>query len=101
MLRRIILGFMGLHILYHASREPITGAFIMKELERHGYNVSPGTIYPLLRKMESSGLLKSRWEVRNGRKVRIYEITQEGLKLLEEGRKKVRELCNEILGEKK
>lgn len=73
----------------------------MKELERHGYNVSPGTIYPLLRKMESSGLLKSRWEVRNGRKVRIYEITQEGLKLLEEGRKKVRELCNEILGEKK
>ncbi|CAB50233.1 PadR family transcriptional regulator [Pyrococcus abyssi] len=97
MIRRVILGFMGLHILYHASKEPITGAYMMKELRKHGYDVSPGTMYPLLRKMESLGLLRSRWDVRNGRRVRLYEITGKGLEVLEEGKKKVKELCSEIL----
>ncbi len=101
MMRRIILGFMGLHILHHASKEPITGAFMIKELESHGYKVSPGTLYPLLQKMEKTGLLKSRWEVRNGKRVRLYEITQEGIRVLEEGKKKVKELCTEILGDEK
>ncbi|EHR79840.1 PadR family transcriptional regulator [Thermococcus litoralis DSM 5473] len=101
MIRRVLLGFMGLHILHHASKEPITGAFMMKELESHGYKVSPGTLYPLLQKMEKMRLLKSRWEVQNGKRVRLYEIPQEGLEVLEEGKKKVKELCREILGDEK
>ena len=100
MIRRILLGFMGLHVLHHASKEPITGVFMMEELRKHGYEISPGTMYPLLHKMEASGLLKSRWEVNNGRRVRIYEITPKGLEVLEEGKKKVKELCNEILGDR-
>lgn len=99
MIRRILLGFMELHILHHASKESITGVFMIEELKRHGYEVSPGTIYPLLHKMEVSGLLKSRWEVRNGKRIRLYEITPKGLEVLEEGKKKVKELCNEILGD--
>lgn len=71
----------------------------MEELKRHGYKVSPGTIYPLLRKMEDLGLLKSRWDVVNGRRVRLYEITEKGLEVLKEGKEKVRELCKEILGD--
>lgn len=74
---------------------------MMKELESHGYKVSPGTLYPLLQKMEKMRLLKSRWEVQNGKRVRLYEITQEGLEVLEEGKKKVKELCREILGDEK
>jgi len=74
---------------------------MIKELESHGYKVSPGTLYPLLQKMEKTGLLKSRWEVRNGKRVRLYEITQEGIRVLEEGKKKVKELCMEILGDEK
>jgi PadR family transcriptional regulator PadR len=61
--------------------------------------MSPGTIYPLLHKMEEIGLLKSRTEVRNGRRVRLYRATSKGKKLLEEAKKKVRELCSEILEE--
>ncbi|AFK22328.1 PadR family transcriptional regulator [Pyrococcus sp. ST04] len=91
--------FLTLHILHHAKKEGITGTFIMKELERHGYSISPGTIYPLLHSLEEEGLLHSRWEVRNGKRIRIYEITEEGVKVLEEGKKKVRELCSEILGD--
>lgn len=71
----------------------------MEELKRHGYKVSPGTIYPLLQKMEDSGLLKSRWGIRNGRRIRFYEITPRGLQMLEEGKKRIKELCTEILGD--
>ena len=91
--------FLTLHILHHASEEPVNGSFLMEELRRHGYRISPGTIYPLLHDLEAAGLLKSRWEVRGGRKVRVYEITERGLKALEEGKGKLRELCNELLGE--
>ncbi|ANF22767.1 PadR family transcriptional regulator [Thermococcus piezophilus] len=91
--------FLTLHVLHHAGREPITGTFMMEELKRHDYHVSPGTIYPLLHSMEKSGLLKSRWEIREGRRVRIYEITDPGRKALEEGKARVRELCRELLEE--
>ncbi|MFA4646700.1 PadR family transcriptional regulator [Pyrococcus kukulkanii] len=91
--------FLIFHILHHAEKGGITGAFMMKELERHGYRVSPGTIYPLLHSMEKEGLLKSRWEVREGRRIRVYEITEKGVKALQEGRERVRELCKELLGE--
>jgi PadR family transcriptional regulator PadR len=97
MIRRILLGFMGIHVLHHASREEVTGKFRMEELEKHGYKTSPGTIYPLLHKMEEIGLLESRNEVRNGRRVRLYKTTPKGDELLEEAKKKVRELCREIL----
>ncbi|AIF68892.1 PadR family transcriptional regulator [Palaeococcus pacificus DY20341] len=99
MIRQILRGFMGLHILHHASKEPISGVFMMEELRRHGYNVSPGTLYPLLHKMEDMGLLKSCWKVENGKRVRFYEITPRGREVLEEGKKKVMELSKEILGD--
>ncbi|ASJ08519.1 PadR family transcriptional regulator [Thermococcus siculi] len=99
MMKRVILGFMGLHVLHHASRGEVTGKFMMEELERHGYKTSPGTIYPLLHKMEEMGLLESRWEVRNGKRVRVYGITGKGIEALEEGKKKLKELCSELLGE--
>jgi len=90
---------MGLHILHHASKEPINGVFMMEELRKHGYNVSPGTLYPLLHKMEAMGLLKSCWKVESGKRVRLYEITPRGRGVLEEGKKKVMELSKEILGD--
>ncbi len=99
MMRRVLLGFMGIHILHHASREEITGTFMMEELGGHGYRVSPGTIYPLLHKMEEMGLLKSRTEVRNGRRVRLYRTTPKGEELLREAKERVKELCDEILGD--
>jgi PadR family transcriptional regulator PadR len=99
MIRRVLLGFMGLHILHHASRGEVTGKFMMEELERHGYKTSPGTIYPLLHRMEEMGLLESRNEVRNGRRVRLYRATPEGKALLKKAKEKVRELCTEILEE--
>ncbi|NJF24333.1 PadR family transcriptional regulator [Thermococcus sp. Bubb.Bath] len=99
MIRRVLPGFMGLHVLHHASGGEVTGKLMMEELAKHGYKTSPGTIYPLLHRMEDMGLLKSRSEVRNGRRVRLYRATPRGEKLLREAKEKVRELCMEILRE--
>ncbi len=44
--RHFFNGFIRLHILYHAAKEPIYGAEITEELVRHGYRLSQGTLYP-------------------------------------------------------
>ena len=53
--REFSLGFIKIHILYHAARESIFGVAIARELARHGYNVSPGTLYPVLHRLEKEG----------------------------------------------
>lgn len=51
--REFFLGFVKIHILYHASIGPISGVEIAEELERHGYRLGPGTLYPTLRRAGS------------------------------------------------
>jgi len=97
MLREIFLGFMKVHILYHTSKDPVYGVWIMKELERHGYTVSPGTIYPTLNSMEKEGLLSSYKIVVNGKMRKYYKITEKGKNMLEEAREKIKELSEEVL----
>lgn len=94
--RKLFLGFIQMHILYHASKEPIYGSWMLEELEGHGYNISAGTLYPLLRSMEESGLLER--EERNvGGKIRkYYRSTDKGREVLDEARKKAYELFKEI-----
>src|SRR5437870_5497593 len=50
-------GFVRLHVLYHAVREPIYGVEMMGELARHGYDVGAGTLYPMLHQLEEAGYL--------------------------------------------
>jgi len=53
--REIWLGFWKAHILHHAGEEALHGQWMLIELRRHGYNISPGTLYPLLHRMEQVG----------------------------------------------
>ena len=60
-------GFIRLHILHHATKEALIGHWMIEELRRHGYRLSPGTLYPMLRAMEQKGYLRS-IEKREGRR---------------------------------
>jgi DNA-binding PadR family transcriptional regulator len=92
-------GLVRLHILHHASQEPVFGLWIIEELRRHGYKLSPGTLYPMLHGMERKGYLRSR-KRRAGRRIRrVYEITREGRAALRDARAKVRELFGELFEE--
>lgn len=94
--RDFFLGFIRLHILYHASQETIFGLDMIRELGRHGYELSPGTLYPILHGLERDGFLRSEKQMVAGKIRKNYYITQEGKKALEEALTKVRELVDEI-----
>ena len=94
--RELFYGLMRIHVLVHASQEPIFGLAMMEELMHHGYRIGPGTLYPLLHGMERGGLLKSSLKNVGGRSRRIYKITAVGRKALDRARVKVDELHHEL-----
>jgi PadR family transcriptional regulator PadR len=98
--REILLSFWKVHILHHAAEGPVYGQWIADELRRHGYNISPGTLYPLLRRMENHGWLKSNQSANapaNAR--REYRLTKEGARILKLIRSQVQELHREVVEE--
>ena len=90
-------GLIRLHVLHHAAHEPIYGLGMIEELARHGYRISPGSLYPLLHGLERKGYLRAS-EQRNGRSLRkIYRATPMGRKALAAVNVKVRELFRELV----
>jgi len=100
MLKDFFLGFVKIHILYHASKEPIYGVEIGEELGRHGYRLSPGTLYPTLHRLEEDGYLERQPRVVEGKVRNYYAITEKGMNALNEAREKIRELVTEVIEEK-
>jgi PadR family transcriptional regulator PadR len=90
-------GLIRLHILHHAAKGPVFGSWFIEELGRHGYKLSPGTLYPLLHGLERKGYLRSTNERSGKRLRRMYQATSLGRKALVAARQKVSELFGELL----
>jgi PadR family transcriptional regulator PadR len=93
--REFLLGFWKIHILHHAEEQGVYGQWMIEELQRHGYRVSPGTMYPLLARMARRGWLRSA-EPRGARDARVYRITPGGAKVLARLRASLSELTHEV-----
>lgn len=93
-----MMGFIRAHILHHAG-EPrgIYGSWMMEELREHGYNISPGTLYPILHGLEEDGALKSEDILVDGRIRKVYRITGKGEEVLDMLKGFIRELSGEVL----
>jgi DNA-binding PadR family transcriptional regulator len=90
-------GLIRLHVLHHACEGEVFGLDMIEELARHGYKVSPGTMYPILHGLEKKGYLRSS-DFRDGRvRRRVYKATPAGRKALKAARQKVRELFSELI----
>jgi DNA-binding PadR family transcriptional regulator len=96
MIRDFFLGFIKIHILYHATQEPIYGLEMIRELETHGYDLSPGTLYPILHRLEEQGYLASDAQVVEGKVRKYYAATPSGEEMLAKAFKQARELFQEI-----
>ncbi len=95
--QELLSGLIRLHILPHAAEREFYGQWMIDELARHGYELSPGTLYPLLHALERRGYLKSRTE-RAGRTFRrIYRATARGREAHKIAQVKVRELVGELI----
>ncbi|CAM3890781.1 PadR family transcriptional regulator [Lederbergia lenta] len=95
-LRKLFLGFIQIHILHHAKEHPIFGLWMLEELKEHGYNISAGTLYPILHSMESDGLLMKVEKKVQGKIRKYYSTTIQGEIILEQARNKAYELFKEI-----
>jgi PadR family transcriptional regulator len=92
----LLSGLAELQLLYHAAQEEIFGLGMLEELKRHGYRISPGTLYPMLHRLTERGYLRGR-EVRLGRtRRRLYRATPKGRKALAAVHLHVRELIGEL-----
>ncbi len=67
-----------------ALREEQYGYSLRKRLLKAGIDIEEGTLYPLVRRLEGSGWLASRWSTEEGRNKRYYKISAEGLAVLNE-----------------
>jgi PadR family transcriptional regulator, regulatory protein PadR len=94
--RELFSGLIRLHVLHHACHEPIFGLGMIEELARHGYRLSPGTLYPLLDGLEQKGLLRSSRKLVEGRFRRFYRATRAGRKALKTAKLRVKELFGEL-----
>ncbi len=73
--RDLYSGLIRLHVLHHAVEGPVFGLGMIEELARHGYRISPGSLYPLLQGLEKKGYLRST-EQRKGKSLRrVYRAT--------------------------
>ncbi len=95
-LRKLFLGFIQIHILSHAKDEPVFGSFMIEELKSHGYDISPGTLYPIFHNLEKSGHLTVESKNHDGKVRKYYSITEKGKETLLEAKKKIKELTGEI-----
>jgi DNA-binding PadR family transcriptional regulator len=93
----LLTGFIRLHVLHHAAEHEIYGQWMIDELARHDYRLSPGTLYPMLHAMERKGYLTSRVR-REGRIARkLYKATKLGRQGLALAKARVREFTGEAM----
>ncbi len=84
-------GALVLAILSQLAEEHY-GYSLREKLAAKGLDINEGTLYPLLRRLESQGLLKSSWKVEGSRPRRYYSISAKGRKVLTELKKEWKEL---------
>jgi PadR family transcriptional regulator PadR len=74
-------GFLVIAVLAQLRAEHY-GYTLKRELETRGLDIDEGTLYPLLRRLESQGLLVSEWREEDKRNKRFYRLSPEGRTVL-------------------
>jgi DNA-binding PadR family transcriptional regulator len=94
----ILTSFWKVHVLHHAEEGGVVGTWMLDELREHGYDVSAGTLYPMLRRLEGFGWLSSSTDGEGSRARRTYFITDDGKEVLGVVKRQLRELGVELRG---
>ncbi|MCW1930689.1 MAG: PadR family transcriptional regulator [Candidatus Kerfeldbacteria bacterium] len=85
--KELMKGSSEVLVLAVLSNEPLYGYEIAKRIKKRSsdvFDMGEGTLYPVLHKLEESGLLESSWQEMDGRKRKYYQLTRAGKKLLRE-----------------
>jgi PadR family transcriptional regulator PadR len=94
-IREFFLAFWKIHILHHADEQGVYGQWMLEELQRHGYRLSPGTLYPMLARMARRGWLRAS-EPSRANASRVYRLTPQGRDVLARVHDALGELHHEV-----
>ncbi|MGO8872842.1 MAG: PadR family transcriptional regulator [Acidimicrobiales bacterium] len=97
LVREFVRGAVQLHVMHHAHEGEVHGTALIEELALHGHALSPGTLYPMLHRLEDAGLVISRDALVAGRHRRLYRTTPAGDRAFRECQRALRELADELL----
>ena len=93
--REFLLAFWKIHILHHAAERGVYGQWMLGELHHHGYQLSPGTLYPMLARMAQHGWLRAA-EPKRSKAARVYRLTRAGHEVLDRIHDSLDELYREV-----
>ena len=92
-------GVLNLAVMSQLESEQY-GYSLITSLSERGLKIDQGTLYPLLRRLETQGLLESRWRIDEARPRRYYILSPQGIKMLPRLKQEWQslvELLNQIL----
>lgn len=95
--REIRLGIWKIHILFHAAQRDVWGTWLLDELAEHGHQLSPGTLYPALARMERNGWLERKGNATHAHARHVFRTTAEGGRLLQTLRRELTVLYEEVV----
>jgi PadR family transcriptional regulator PadR len=90
-------GILKFFVLHQAAQSPVYGGKLKKQLQDLDYDISPGSLYPLLHALEKAQLLKSRVKIFRGRARKYYDITDQGRAVLAELQEELADVMGRLL----
>jgi DNA-binding PadR family transcriptional regulator len=92
-------GYIRIGVLILLNKKPHHGYEIMKEIKdrtKGFWSPTPGGVYPILGSLEKARYIKGEWSIKNGRRIKIYKITDSGRLILKHALEKQSEVTNNI-----
>lgn len=83
-------------LVLNQLQEPKYGYNLVKELQEHEVPIEANTLYPLMRRLESQGLLLSEWDTAEAKPRKYYRITEEGKCVLERVKENWKSFSNNV-----
>lgn len=97
--REFLRGFTKLYALWRGSKKDAYGMAILKEMREVGFDLSPGTLYPTLEKLQREGDITWRKRVIAGRARKTYTLTAKGRRELAEVKERLRSIVQRVFDE--
>lgn len=88
-------GSLVLFVLSQMSQKQY-GYSLLQNLTDKGMSIEPGTLYPLMRRLEKQGLLDSQWDVDAGRPRKYYLLSTDGVVVLEKMKEEWQQLVQQM-----
>jgi len=95
MLTEMRRGTLSLAVLSRLKK-PQYGYSLLQSLEQKGIRIEAGTLYPLLRRLETQGLLENQWDTATARPRKYYVLNAEGAELYRALKREWEKTCEEM-----